>query len=129
MTNPNVGVYEPGRDLTGRASTAVTGKRFLKITGDRASVGGNIAVAHADAGGRVCGVSKYDAAVAAVIGVARGNSRVTFVATPPAGTALVAFAEVEVGAGGTAVARGTGIAVGYTVTGSAVGVDAEVSLY
>ncbi len=129
MTNPNVGVYEPGRDLTGRASTAVTGKRFLKITGDRASVGGNIAVAHADLGGRVCGVSKYDAAVAAVIGVARGNSRVTFVATPPAGTALVAFAEVEVGAGGTAVARGTGIAVGYTVTGSAVGVDAEVSLY
>ncbi len=129
MTNPNVGVYEPGRDLTGRATTAVTGKHFLKITGDRASVGGNIAVAHADAAGRVCGVSKYDAAVGAVIGVARGNSRVTFVATPPAGTALTAFAEVEVGANGTAVARATGVAVGYTVTGTAVGVDAEVSLY
>jgi len=125
--NENVGIYEPGRDLTGRASTAVTGKRFLKITGNRAS-GGNIAVAHADAGGRVCGVSKYDAAVGAVIGVARGNSRVTFVATPPAGTALAAFAEVEVGANGTAVARTTGIAVGYTVTGTTVGADAEVSL-
>lgn len=127
MTNPNVGVYEPGRDLTGRAATAVIGKRFLAIVGDRSR--GNLSVAHAAAAGRVCGVSKYDAAVGAVVGVARGNSRVTFVATPPAGTALVAFAEVEVGANGTAVARTTGIAVGFTVTGSAVGVDAEISLY
>jgi len=128
MTTPNVGVYEPGRDLTGRASTAVSGKRFLKITGSR-GVGGNIAVAHADAGARIVGVSKYDAAVGAVIGVQRGNSRVTFVATPPTGAALAAFAEVEVGANGTAVARTTGIAVGYTVTGTPVGADAEVSLY
>lgn len=123
MTTPNVGLYEPGR-----ASTAVTGKRFLKITGNR-GVGGNIAVAHADAGARIVGVSKYDAAVGAVIGVQRGNSRVTFVATPPTGAALAAFAEVEVGANGTAVARTTGIAVGYTVTGTTVGADAEVSLY
>lgn len=127
MTNPNVGLYEPGRDLTGRASTAVTGKRFLAIVGNRDR--GNLAVGHATAAGRVCGVSKYDAAVGAVVGVARGNSRVTFVATPPAGTALAAFAEVEVGANGTAVARTTGIAVGYTVTGTAIGVDAEISLY
>ena len=127
MANENVGIYEPGRDLTGRASTAVTGKRFLMITGNRDR--GNVAVGHATAAGRVCGVSKYDAAVGAVIGIARGNSRVTFVATPPAGTALAAFAEVEVGANGTAVARTTGIAVGYTVTGTAVGADAEVSLY
>ena len=29
MANENIGVYEPGRDLSGRASAAVTGKRFL----------------------------------------------------------------------------------------------------
>ncbi|MBU8834621.1 DUF2190 domain-containing protein, partial [Mycolicibacterium goodii] len=77
MANENVGVYEPGRDITARATAAVTGKRFLKISGNRN--GGNIAVAHADAGGRVCGVSKYDAASGEIVGVARGNSRVTHV--------------------------------------------------
>lgn len=127
--NENPGLYEPGRNVTGRASTAVTGRRLLKITGNRSAVGGNLAVGHADAAGRVCGVSGYDAAVGEVVAVLRGNSHVVFVATPPAGAALAAFAEVEVGANGTAVARTTGTPVGYCVTGTAVGVDAEVSLY
>jgi hypothetical protein len=124
MANENVGVYEPGRDITGRASASVTGKRFLKISGNRSS--GNIAVAHADAAGRVCGVSKYDAASGDIVGVARGNSRVTFVT---AGANIAAFAEVEVGSNGQAVTKASGVAVGYAVTAATSGADAEISLY
>ena len=124
MANDNVGVYEPGRDITGRATAAVTGKRFLKISGNRSN--GNIAVAHADAAGRVCGVSKYDAASGAIVGVARGNSRVTHVT---ADGAIAAFAEVEVGAAGKAKTKTAGIAVGYALTAAANGADAEISLY
>lgn len=124
MANENVGVYEPGRDISGRASAAVTGKRFLKISGNRS--GGNIAVAHADAAGRVCGVSKYDAASGEIVGVARGNSRVTYVT---AGGNIAAFAEVEVGANGQAVTKASGVAVGYAVTAATSGADAEISLY
>lgn len=124
MANDNVGVYEPGRDISGRASAAVTGKRFLKISGNRAS--GNLAVAHADAAGRVCGVSKYDAASGDIVGIARGNSRVTFVT---AAANIAAFAEVEVGANGQAITKASGVAVGYAVTAATSGGDAEVSLY
>ncbi|GAC70734.1 capsid cement protein [Gordonia soli] len=124
MANENVGVYEPGRDITGRASAAVTGKRFLKISGDRSS--GNIAVAHADAGGRVAGVSKYDAASGDIVGVTRGNSRVTFV---KAAGNIAAFAEVEVGSAGQAITKASGVAVGYAVTAATSGADAEISLY
>lgn len=125
MANENVGVYEPGRDITGRATAAVTGKRFLKISGNRTATG-NIAVAHADAAGRVCGVSKYDAASGDIVGVARGNSRVTHVT---AEGAIAAFAEVEVGTAGKAKTKASGIAVGYALTAAADGADAEISLY
>lgn len=125
MTNDNVGVYEPGRDITGRATTAVIGKRFLKISGNRSN--GNIAVAHADAAGRACGVSKYDQpTVGDIVGVARGNSRVTHVT---AEGALAAFAEVEVGTAGKAKTKASGVAVGYALTAAADGADAEISLY
>lgn len=124
MANDNIGVYEPGRNLSGRASAAVTGKRFLKISGNRN--GGNIAVAHADAAGRIAGVAQYDAASGDLVGIARGNSRVTFVT---AGGAIAAFDEVEVGAAGVAIKKASGVAVGYAVTAVTSGGDAEISLY
>lgn len=124
MANEAVGIYEPGRDITGRASATVTGKRFLKISGNRS--GGNIAVAPADAGGRACGVAKYDAASGEIVGVARGNSRVIQVT---ADGAIAAFAEVEVGTAGKAKTVGTGAKVGYALTAAADGADAEISLY
>lgn len=128
MANENIGVYEPGKDITGHCSAAVTGKRFLAITGNRqtADASNNITVAHATAAGRVCGVSNADAAAGKKVGIVRGNSRVTFVT---AGAALTAFQEVEVGANGTAIPKATGIAVGYAVTAAANGADAEISLY
>lgn len=124
MANECISIYEPGRDITGRASAAVTGKRFLKISGNRSS--GNIAVAPADAAGRVCGVAKYDAASGDIVGVLRGKDRVVPVT---AGGNIAAFAEVEVGANGQAITKASGVAVGYAVTAATSGNDAEISLY
>jgi hypothetical protein len=83
-------------------------------------------VAHATAAGRVCGVSKYDAASGGKVGIYRGNSRVVFV---NAGGNIAAFAEVEVGSNGQAVTKAAGVAVGYAVTAATSGNDAEISLY
>jgi hypothetical protein len=124
VVNDNAGVYEPGKHITGHTSAAVTGKRFLKISGNRTD--GNIAVAHADAAGRICGVSAFDAAINKKVTVQRGNSRVTFVT---AGGNIAAFAQVEVGANGTAVTLAAGVAVGYAITAAVNGADAEISLY
>lgn len=127
MANENVGVYEPGADITCKASAAITGKRFVMISGNRDATDANIVVAHATAAGRVFGVSKYDAAITKFLGVVRGNSRVTFVT---ATAAIAAFAEVEVGANGQAAPKAAGIAVGFAVTAcSGAGVDAQISLY
>lgn len=128
MANENLGVYEPGENLTGHCSSAVTGKRFLAITGNRTTsdASNNITVAHATAAGRTCGVSTWDAASGKKVGIHRGGGRVTLVT---AGGNIAAFAEVEVGANGTAVTKSAGIAVGYAVTAATNGGDAEISLY
>ena len=123
LTNPSV--YDPGKDITAEASSNVTARRFLAITGDRTS-GGNIAVAHATAAGRVCGVAGADAASGGLVTVVRGNSRVVKVA---AGGTIAAFAEVEVGSAGKAVTKSSGVAVGYALTGATNNTDAEISLY
>jgi hypothetical protein len=102
-------IYDPGQDITGQATTAVTAKRFLAISGNR-TAGGNIAVAHAAAGGRVCGVAGNDAAVNELVRVVRGNSRVVRVT---AEANIAAFPEVQVGANGQALTKA----------------DAEISLY
>lgn len=124
MANENIGVYEPGADISGRAKTAVTGKRFLAIVGNRD--GGNISVGHATAAGRTCGVSDRDTAAGDLVGIKRGKDRVTFVTVSGP---IAAFAEVEVGAAGVAVTKTSGVAVGYAVTAAASGADAEISLY
>lgn len=124
MANENIGIYEPGADLTGVATGAITGKRFVAISGNRSN--GNIAVAHATAAGRVAGVSRWDAAIGQLVGVARGSSRVVAVT---AAANIAAFAEVEVGTAGQAITKTSGVAVGYVVTAATSGGDAEVSLY
>jgi hypothetical protein len=123
----NVGVYSPGRDITGEATAAITAKTFLAITGDRSTTsGGNIAVAPATAAGRIVGVARNDAATGQLVTIARGNSRVVKVT---ANGTIAAFAEVQVGANGQAVTKSSGVAVGYALTGATSGVDAEISLY
>jgi len=128
MANENVGVYDPGRDLTVHCQSAVTGKRFLAIAADRitSDSSNNIVVTTATAAGRTCGVSKYDAPAGGKCGMYRGNSRVVFVT---ASAALTAFQEVEVGITGQAAPKNAGVAVGFAVTSCASGADAEISLY
>lgn len=128
MANENAGVYEPGADITGHTTAAVTGKRFLAITGSRITTDltNNIQVAHATAAGRTCGVSAFDAAISTKVTIKRGNSRVVFVTAQ----ANIAFgAEVEVGTNGQAVTKSAGIAVGYALTAATATNDAEISLY
>lgn len=123
LTNPTV--YNPGQDITAQATAAVTTRTFLAISGNRVS-GFHVAVAPAIAAGRVRGVAGNDAGSGELVTVIRGNSRVVKVA---AGGVIAAGAEVEVGASARAVAKTSGIAVGYAVTGASSGADAEISLY
>ena len=123
LTNPSV--YDPGANITGEATGAITARRFLAISGDRAS-GGNISVAHATAAGRVCGVAGNDAATGGLVTIVRGNSRVVKVA---AGGSIAAFAQVEVDTAGKAVTLASGVAVGYALTAASNNTDAEISLY
>lgn len=131
MANENAGVYEPGQNITGHCSAAVTGRRFLKISGNRQSGSsgtdpcGNVTVNHATAAGRICGVSDKDAPSGGHVGIHRGAGRVTYVDV--VGT-VAAFGEVEVGANGTAVPKASGVAVGYAVTGVADAVG-QICLY
>src|SRR5689334_3051066 len=124
-TIANPSVYDPGKDITAEATTAVTARRFLAVSGNR-TAGGNIAVASATAGGRTCGVAGNDAAAGGLVRVVRGNSRVVRVT---ASGAIASGAEVQVGANGTATALAAGVAVGYAITGAADAADAEISLY
>jgi hypothetical protein len=122
-TITNVRVYEPGRDITAQASAAVTGKRFVAISGNR-TAGGNLAVAPAAAAGRVFGVAATDAAIGGLVRVARAG-----VVRVVAAGAIAAFAEVQVGANGTAATLAAGKAVGFAITAAADAADAEIALY
>lgn len=68
-SNPAVPFWDEGNTFTGHASAAVTGKRFVSISGAR--VDGNPRVAHAvgSATVRSVGVSAYDAASGAKVTV------------------------------------------------------------
>lgn len=125
MANECIPFKEPGARVTGQATAAVTGKRFLAITGN-AQTDGTLSVAHAAAGARIVGVAAYDAAIGAKVGVIRGSKIVVPVT---AGAAIAAGSEVEVGATGQAITKAAGVAVGYVETGVASGADARVCLY
>lgn len=116
---------EPGANVTGQATAAVTGKRFLAISGDLTD-DGSLRVAPAAAAARAVGVAAYDAAVGAKVGVIRGSKMVVPVT---AAGAIAAGAEVEVGAAGQAVTHAAGVALGYVETAATTGQDARVVLY
>lgn len=124
-TNECIPFKEPGGDVTAQASAGVTGKRFLAITGNL-QADGSITVAHAGAGVRVVGVSKYDAASGAKVGVIRGSKMVVPVT---AGANISAGAEVESDAQGRAIPLASGKAAGYVETAATSGQDARVCLF
>jgi hypothetical protein len=131
--------YEPGADLTGQVTEAggVLGKRVLAISGDKQGVeavsddtsGGNILVAYPAAGGRIVGVSGYDAPVDRKVKVVRGPGKVVPIRCS---IALAYDVEVEAAADGTVVPLGTAVggrALGRTFRAAAINTDALVELY
>lgn len=127
MANDAITYYEPGATITGHATAAVTGKRFVNISGNR--VGGNIAVAPAAAGANVFGVAGWDAAAGEKVTVIRENAVVPVTAA----AAIAAGASVTSDATGQAVtatgAAGAVVhAVGRAVADAAVGADCLVAL-
>lgn len=138
MANDMIPTKLPGQDITGQATAAVTGKRFLRISGARTSKfnvlgtdasGDNYKVAHATAGGAVIGVSKYDQpTVNGKVGVARGGFCIV-----TAGAAITAGQFIMSDANGQAVpwtsaASEANYRAAYAVDDAANGTDAEVAL-
>ena len=122
-------------DVTFEATGAVTGKRFLAISGSRESgpglastaEGGNYRMAHAAAAAKAAGVSGYDVA-SGDKGICLGTPGKIVPVT--AAAAIAAGAEVEVGASGQATTLASGKAAGLCMTAaSGAGVDAEIKLY
>ena len=130
--NELIHFYKPGADITGYASAAVTGKRCVKISGARTAgpglntsvLGGNVRVAHADAGSKQFGVAKWDAAANTLVGVTReGVVPITSSANITAGQ------QVEITANGMVAPLASGIAIGVAVNTTTSGNDAEIALY
>jgi hypothetical protein len=136
-TNECIPFYDDGDHITGICDAAVTGKTFVMISATRsggtfnptattAGDGGAPHIGPAAAAGRIFGVAAYDGASGALINVVRGSKMVVPVT---AAAAINHFQEVEVGAGGQAVPKAAGVAVGYVLADCASGADAQVSLY
>lgn len=108
-TNEAIAYYDSGDDLTCYVTAAVTGRRFVAITGAKRvgsqalatdALGGNIPVAHCGAGARPLGVSTFDAPnVGDQLPVMRGHK----VVPVESGAALTAGNKVMSDATGRAV--------------------------
>lgn len=111
MSPISTAFYDPGDDLTGKATAAITGRRFVNVTAakDPGSLGlandvlgGNIPVAHVGvAGQKPLGVADQDqAVVGGKVGIMRGHK----VVEVESGAAAVAGVEVMSDATGRAIA-------------------------
>ncbi len=137
--NEAIAYFDPGDDLTCHASAAITGRRFLKVTGnklvgsqalDTAAQGGTTPVAHATgaAGEKPLGVSTYDqpnTGVTAKIPVMRGHK----VVPVESGAAITAGAQVQSDGTGRAVVLAAGVTCGIVLNSpTAAGQIAIVAL-
>lgn len=122
--NAAVPFWDEGNTLTASASAAVTGKRFVKVSGPR--VGEQVRVAHADAGSNALGVSGFDAPVDGLVTVYSAPGLVMPVTTS---AAVSAGDDVEITAGGKCAPVAAGVAVGMALDDAANGADALVKLY
>lgn len=127
--NECIPYFEPGAQVTFQASAAVTGKKFVTISGNMQSDGTPTCGLPA-AGGRVFGVAMYDVALGKRGGVWRRRGTILPVTSGGASGAMAANLEVQVDATGAVVPLAGGVAVGYLVDGTAGnGAVAKMSLY
>lgn len=104
----SIPLFDKGDSLTGKATAAVTGARFLRISAAPDATDGNFAVAHATSGGPVFGISAHDAAVGQYVGIHHQPAIVTEVET---GAAITAGSLLQSSATGTAVPYAAGAGV------------------
>lgn len=133
MANDCIPYYKPGADIPAACSAAVTGKRFLKVTGNRQSgpglsstaEGSNYQVAQCVAGDKSIGVSMYDAPINGKVGIVREG-----IVPVTSGAAVTAGTEVQSDANGKAITLAAGKPLGYAMSGvGAADTDLEVLLY
>lgn len=115
--NEAIAFFDPGDDLTGQATAAITGRTFVNVSGAKQAgsqglandtLGGSIPVAPCGAGAKALGIASYDAAIGAKVPIMRGHKVVPVVA----GAAIAAGAEVESDATGRAVTLAAGRSLG-----------------
>ena len=127
MANESIPLQEFG-PITARTTAAVTGKRFVDISGAANVSDGTLpAVAHATAAGKSFGVAARDAASGTNVQI---ESRPGTILPVTCSAAVTAGAEIEVATGGKAVTKSTGLAVAVAITTtSAADTDLFVKLY
>lgn len=132
--NECIPYFDPAHEYTAHASAAVTGKRLVKISGNRQSgpglaataEGSNYVVAQSASATDVSiGVASYDAASGTKLSVlTRGIVPIT------AGATITAGQRVECDAQGRVVplATANAVVIGTALSGAASGADAEIQL-
>ncbi|HEU5046147.1 MAG TPA: capsid cement protein [Nocardioidaceae bacterium] len=126
MANDAIPFFDDGDELTCTAPAGVSGKTFVKISGDKQD-DGTYTIATAAAGDRALGVAAWDAAAGKRVTVQTIDSGLVMPVV--ASGALAADDPVAVAAGGLAIKAAAGaLAVGYALTSAADGADAEIKL-
>ena len=123
MDNVCVPLYDAGKNVTGKVTTTVIGKRFIKLT-TNAGKGNPFNVGPATAAVKPFGVAAYDAPVGDLVPIVKGG-----IVPVKAVGAIVCGAEVEVAAAGAVSTTSAGIAVGVCVYDAADTTDALIDLY
>lgn len=127
-TNPAVPFWDEAESLTCHASAAVTGKRFVTISGARVDGNPRVASAASSATSKPAGVAAYDAASGAKLTV---YTKPGLIMPVTASGAITAGALVYSTADGKATATnpgGTGIPAGTAWDDVADGADAPIKL-
>jgi predicted RecA/RadA family phage recombinase len=122
MANEATPYFDPADVTTGYCEAAVTGKRFVAISGPR--VDGLVQISPSTANGAAYGVAMRDAAIGAKVGIAHvGVWPVTALGAVTAGD------RIAVGTGGTAKLAASGhVVVGIALDDAADGADVPVRL-
>jgi len=121
MANDCFPLFDAGAKPTCHCEAAVTGKRFVEVSGPM--VNGLIQISHATAAGTVFGVAFRDTAIAGTCGVYTDG-----IVPVTAGGAFSAGQLLEVGADGKAVVLAAGIPVAKAMSDGVNNADAFVQL-
>lgn len=124
MANECIPLFSPGSTPTCSPSAAVSGKRFVKVSGAR--VADLVRIAPCVAGDRAFGVAARDAAIGEPVHVWAHPGDI--VPVKVGAGALTAGQDVQSDATGQAIVLGAGVRLGTIVDDAAAGADGLVQL-